>query len=55
MCNGTMACGQISKIDPTHFPVVNKLQVHCHFDGVSDGERAAFMRFFDRYTPRGGG
>ncbi len=32
-----------------------RLQVQYHFDGVTDGERVAFMRFFDMYTQRGGG
>ena len=32
-----------------------RLAVHYRFDGVAEGERLAFMRFFDLYTMRGGG
>ena len=32
-----------------------RLRVHYQFDGVSDVERSAFMRYFDLYTQRGGG
>lgn len=32
-----------------------RLAVHYHFDGVADGDRARFMRYFDLYTMRGGG
>ena len=32
-----------------------RLRVRYQFDGVSDGERTAFMRHFDLYTQRGGG
>lgn len=32
-----------------------RLQVHYHFDGVPDDERARFLRFFDLCMQRGGG
>ncbi len=32
-----------------------RLQVDFAFDGVDDAARAAFMRWFDLYTQRGGG
>ena len=32
-----------------------RLAVHYCFDGVSDEQRKAFMRYFDLYTQRGGG
>ena len=32
-----------------------RVRVRYQFDGVSDGERTAFMRPFDLYTQRGGG
>ena len=32
-----------------------RLAVHYHFDGVADGDRERFMRYFDLYTMRGGG
>ena len=31
------------------------LATHYRFDGVSDDQRQAFMKFFDLYTQRGGG
>jgi len=30
-------------------------EVRFRFEGLSDGERAAFMRYFDLYMQRGGG
>jgi hypothetical protein len=32
-----------------------RLAVHYRFDGVSDDQRHAFMKYFDLYTQRGGG
>ena len=32
-----------------------RLAVHYRFDGVAEGDRLAFMRYFDLYTMRGGG
>jgi hypothetical protein len=32
-----------------------RLAVHYRFDGVTDAERQAFMKYFDLYTQRGGG
>ena len=32
-----------------------RLRVHYHFNGVTDDERVAFMRYFDLYIQRGGG
>lgn len=32
-----------------------RLAVSFHFEGVGEGERQAFMRYFDLYTQRGGG
>ena len=34
---------------------MSRLAVHYQFDGVGDGERERFMRYFDLYTLRGGG
>ena len=31
------------------------LATHYRFDGVSEADRQAFMKFFDLYTQRGGG
>jgi len=32
-----------------------RLAVHYQFNGVDDGDRERFMRYFDLYTMRGGG
>ena len=32
-----------------------RLAVRYQFDGVTEGDRLAFMRYFDLYTMRGGG
>lgn len=40
------------KVGQTLMP---RLSVHYLFDGVSEAERVAFMRYFDLYMQRGGG
>jgi hypothetical protein len=32
-----------------------RLAIAFHFEGVSEAQRQAFMRYFDLYTQRGGG